>query len=371
MADTGARGITQWAFTGLSVAFAWAALVATSHQALAEAPRARVLWVRADHAYVALPEGGHAEEGDSVRFEDRGKALARGRVASVIRDEMAVVSLTSGTLERVKKLDRIRVIVTGPPLVRRATLRIALPTDDNLLFRCGDVVPRLPANAPPYRGEPIDAHLTRMTRDSSAAGPLWPDTLLVYFFYDPLDAEIALERGDVDVAVFWPGNLSQRMRENSKWHGSLMGSRSRGVLALTGSPDVANAGPDSAGAVVFNDVLFRGDLALRQLTRSPYGSWGGPFWAIAVDENLPGRAAIGKPLWKGNRHYSVPIPVSVARLVFLDAPADTAASSTFYPLFSVRCPVVCAPPLRPLVKALGVDAFADMPQCAPLEESRR
>jgi hypothetical protein len=373
MTDTEARDWTRWCLAGLA---ALAVAIGSPRPVPAAEPaRARVLWAHADRVYVALAPGARAEQGDSARFEDRGKPVAGGHVSSVIHDEVAVVSLTSGSLERVKKLDRVRVSLSRPPVAARTSLRIALPSNDrdNLLFRCGEVVPRLPAEAPAYRTERVDGHLLRMTRDGPAAAGLWPDTLLVFLFYDPRDEEIALERGDVDVAVFWPGELSRRVREDARWHGFLLGARSRGILALEGAEGVAGAAPDSAEAAVFNDALFRGDLALLGV-RGPGGGrpWGGIFWKIDVDRSLPGHDAIRGQIRKGVVTTSVPIPESPARLRYLDAPADTLPSSRFHPVFRVRCPVVCAVPLRPLVTALGADAFAEMPECRPAAaESRR
>src|SRR3954470_20505148 len=60
MTDTEPRGIIQWALIGLGVA----AVFCVPRPLLAESPRSRVIWARADHAYVALAGGERAEEGD-------------------------------------------------------------------------------------------------------------------------------------------------------------------------------------------------------------------------------------------------------------------------------------------------------------------
>jgi len=51
---------------------------------------------------------------------------------------------------------------------------------------------------------------------ASAAG-VWPDTIHVHLFDEASDQEIALERGDIDAAVFWPAELSTRMRGDARW----------------------------------------------------------------------------------------------------------------------------------------------------------
>jgi hypothetical protein len=363
MTDTELRGITKWALIGLAVAAAFFVPLPV----VAESPRSRVILARSGHAYVALAGGERVEEGDSVRFEDRGKPIAGGRVATVVHDEMAVVALTSGTFQKTKKLERVRVFMSRPPISRRAMLRIGIPTGDNLLFRCLDMTARLPTNAPNYLSERTDWFHIRMTRDNSATDGLWPDTLLVFLFEDPRDEEIALERGDVDVGVFWPGQLSSRMRQEARWSGFPMGRRSRGVLALTGAEHAAGGAPDSAEAVALNDAIFRGDLIPQN-----WGSIRGVLRNIDVDEDLPARIPIRNHLGKGNT-VVLDADIPGARLTFADVSADTAASMSFRPVFRIRCPVVCAAPLRPLVNALGADAFADMPQCSqrPAEESHR
>jgi hypothetical protein len=367
MVDTEVGGVTRRRFggrRGAAVLPAIAIALAASLASSAERPSPRVIWVRADRAYVALPEGARAEQGDSASFEDRGKRIAAGRVSEVVEGELAIVSVTSGSLARVKKLDRVRVLFAPPAIPARASLRIALPSNarDNLLFRCAEVVPGLPAGVPAYRTDRIDGRSLRLTREGPPAAAPWPDTLLVLLFDDPSDEEIALERGDVDVAVFWPGELSRRVREDARWHGFPMGNRSRGVLALTGADGVAAVAPDSSEAVAINDALFRGDLGPRGS-----GTERGALQNVEVDESLPGSAGIRSRIRKGAATTAVTMPG--ARLTFVDAPMDTAASPTFYPLFRVRCPVVCAAPLRPLVNALGADAFADMPRCRAGEEA--
>lgn len=330
---------------GLAVALlALAILVAASRSHPAQPPPPRVLWARADHVYVALPDGGDAQEGDSVAFFDRGKPVASGRVASIVRGEMAVVALTSGSFDRVKKIDRVRVALTRPPFARGSSLRVALPGEGRgyLLFRCSKSatpLPRLPDGLRGYalrEGEASERPL-RLKPDPHVSPPApWPDTLVILYFGNATDEEIALERGDVDVAVFWPGELSRRMREDSRWLGSPLGVRDRGILALLGAGEVASASPDSASAAAFNDEMFRGDLE-----------------------------------WRGTRSgSSLPARTVLARVAYVDAPSDSLPSRGFQPLFRLRCPVLSAPPARTIVERIGADVFANMPPCGPVAARR-
>ena len=42
---------------------------------------------------------------------------------------------------------------------------------------------------------------------------------------------------------------------------------------------------------------------------------------------------------------------------------DPARARSATPVLRVRCPVVCVPALRPYVRALGTDEFAELPAC--------
>lgn len=322
-----------------------------------------LLWSRGQRSYVALSDTAHVEEGDSVRFEERGAWIAGGRVASVIGRELAVVSMTSGSLERVRKPDRVTV-TTSRWIGTLSRLRVALPSGGrgNLIVPCDRTSLRTPRGAPEYAADPLDSRHVRLRKSPGSPGP-WPDTLDVHLFDDASDEEIALERGDVDVAVFWPGELSRRIRDDARWSGFLHGTRDRGIVALIGDDGAAEALSEE-GAAALNAELFHGDLGPRTSER-PTARRGGP-WTVDADGRLPGRLPIQQwlksqgLLGSANRR-----PVGLARIAFVDAPPDTAIATGFRPLFSVRCPVVCAPSRRRLVEALGPDAFADLPQCAP------
>jgi len=343
-----------------------------SHGAVSkDALRHRFLWGRGSHAYVALSDTSRAAEDDSVRFEDRRRLIAGGRIRSIVHGEMAIVSLTSGSLDRVQRPERIVVTTTRSAVVAPRSLRIALPADDrdNLLFRCSAVTPRLPPEAPRYRSEPVDQREVRLVREDGAShGAPWPDTLIVLLFRDPADEEIALERGDVDVAVFWPGELSRRLRNDARWSGQF-GITSRGVLALVGAEGMSDASPDTAWVSAFNEELFRGDLGLRGL--QPYQPWiTSSLYRLEADPALPGREPIGQWLTRhsANPTVSVSLPRGAkpprARMAFVDAPSDTASAEGFIPLLQLRLPVLSGLAFGPVVRALGADALANLATCS-------
>ena len=258
-----------------------------------------------------------------------------------------------------------------PAYVQRvATLRVGLPSPrrGNLLFTCDAPLspPRIGSAA--YAADSLDGSGRRWLRVPAAAtdsaGALAPDTLEVRAFEDATDEEIAVERGELDVAVFWPGELSARMRADARYRDPELGLRSRGVLAC-----VAGAG-DTLGAPrpdmeVLNREAFAGDLM-------PWGdlepgTGAGAAARYAVDATVPGAKHLERILAR--------IPGAGAtrtlKLVYLDQPVagGDAANNTWRtpgvtPLFAVRCAVLVTARAREGVRTIGAHAFAELAPCA-------
>src|SRR5204862_6013385 len=131
------------------------------------------------------------------------------------------------------------------------------------LFKC-DAPPSAPRiGTATYAADTLDPSARRWLRLSQptpdSAGALAPDTLLVRAFEDPTDEEIAFERGELDAAVFWPGELSARMRFDARFRDPEWGMRSRGVLAcIAGAGDTLGA--PRADMEALNREAFGGDL---------------------------------------------------------------------------------------------------------------
>ncbi|MGE5178237.1 MAG: hypothetical protein ACM3PF_03995 [Bacteroidota bacterium] len=327
-----------------------------------------LLWSRDDRAYVALHDGAVVAEGDSVRFDEGRTMVAAGHVESVVHGELALVTITAGSLGAAARPERLLVSVMPQSTPHLGSVRVALPANGrgNLLVRCGGVAPHLPAEAPPYRSETLDARHLRLTRSGEAASSNgWSDTLDIVLFDDASDEEIALERGEVDVAVFWPGEGSRRARTDPRWRGFPLGVRAGSVLALTGPGDVAHAAPDSIHAGAFNAALFQNDLELLPSALGPSDyTWRGAPWIVRPDAGLPGSGII----WGWMTRTALmkkPSPAEEAlhpHLALVDSSADSARSG-IVPLFALRCPVLCAEPMRRWVDAVGADALASMVQC--------
>jgi hypothetical protein len=205
---------------------------------------------------------------------------------------------------------------------------------------------------------------------SDPATAQWPDTLLVRLFDEATDEEIGLMRGELDVAVFWPGELSTQMREDPKWKDFAYGARPRSVLSASLSRDAPEGGfvaADTTALLTLNDQIFRGDLlpwdpstghALDARDPRPVR---GASHRFEVDRSLPGWQALERAL----RRAGAPSPnassyaVRVALLGAQATPPDPVGLT-----FAIRCPVVSAPGLRDYVRSLGADAFAGMVDCA-------
>ena len=254
-----------------------------------------------------------------------------------------------------------------PAYVQRVpTLRVGLPSRGNLLFTCGAPV------ADPRLGSAVYAldslalsglrwrRVQQATPDSS--GALAPDTLIVSTFDDAIDEEIALERGDLDVAVFWPGEISARMRSDARFGGPELGLRARGVLAcVAGAGDTL--GVQRADMEVLNREAFAGDLMPWSWLEAGPGD--APPARYVVDRTVPGSKHLERIL---ARIPSVGVTRTL-KLVYVDQPVAGATTSGWRtpgvtPLFALRCPVLARPEARSAVRRIGAGAFADLAPCA-------
>jgi hypothetical protein len=197
--------------------------------------------------------------------------------------------------------------------------------------------------------------------------PLAPDTLLVRLFADAADEEIALERGELDVAVFWPGELTSRMRSDARWRDAARGVRAHGVLVGVPAATDTLVVP-LADLLTMNHEVFGGDLVpwseLEPLS-SPAGTGAPARWT--VDPALPGARVLERVLAR-----SAPgAGARSVRLTYRDVPVAAhdsvqAAWRTpgVTPAFAIGCPVLAAPSARSLVSGIGADAFANLVTCA-------
>ena len=189
-------------------------------------PGARVIWQRAGHVYVVLGDSTVVEPADTLLLDAGKKEIAKAAVVDLAEGGLIVGLVHSGSLDRERRLDRLRVRMERRALPSPAVLRFGVPsaTRAAVTFGCDAWMLRSPSSAS-YRVESTGRLSYRMIQDrdrgttdaADAVAVSWPDTILVSLFDDAAEQEIALERGDVDVALFGPGELSSRLRNDPRW----------------------------------------------------------------------------------------------------------------------------------------------------------
>jgi hypothetical protein len=269
---------------------------------------------------------------------------------------------------------------TTATTVRGTTLRVGLPAArrPNLLFQCDSLAKD--ATRGVWIGSqgahaPIAYRWVRERRPAlDAPAPRDPgasptDTLLLIPFDESTDEEIALERGELDAAVFWPGELSARMRNDARWRDPAMTMLPTGVVACVAAPG------DTLG-ILADDMLaldreaFAGDL-LPWSELAPGARAGAPA-KYAVDPALPGARLLERVLAR----VAKPGASRRVRLVYLDYPilSETGAGPDIEPptwsepgltpVFAIRCPVLVSAHAQEAFRALGRDAFSEFLTCA-------
>jgi hypothetical protein len=338
--------------TLLALAFAFIAAAASA--ADAKFPAA-VAWAHDDLVYLAAPDSGTLAEGMRLGIERRHHRLANVTITRLFEPRLAVARVDSGAVTFKKRFDRLQIVPLGPAVPHVAVLRVGLPGRGRggLLFSCASAGVASRLGPTRYDVQPSGRDAFRLVRSDSTAGP---DTLLVRTFADAADQEIALERGEVDVAVFWPGELSAHMRADPRWRNGLVGTRQHEW--------VMTAGADSLPAVDLvrlNRDLFAGDLrATPQLDSALAAGTGvAPVnWRATV----PGQKTVERFLerWSNPRGKLAALyvgdrgPVHGDRVQLL---LDTT------PVFAIGCPVLTSLRSRAAVSAIGPDAFANLMTC--------
>jgi hypothetical protein len=347
---------------------------------------AKVLWARADRAYVALAESTAVTPGTILTFEEAGATIAKGEVSAAYEGQLVAVTLTSGSLDKARSLASVRITAEPPSLRPMPLLRIGYPAPGrpNLLFTCERVVPRAPRSGDLYRVDALSDRSFRFVRtpDVAVDAP-WPDTILVRLFDVIADEEIALERGDLDVAVFWPGEPSPHIRAHTSWKDEPSGSLANGTLVV--QPASGSAGTQTVPRPVtralrsMNEDLFRGDLAACRSTSStaPGDSTAGATRAkFEVHRAIPGWQPLerflnqGVPAKLDSSWITVRLQRVHGHMVDTQGAVEIPAPGTAPPqgacVFAIRCPILSAPRLKPYLNALGPDALIRLFSCFPL-----
>jgi hypothetical protein len=281
-------------------------------------------------------------------------------VAEPVQHLEVVARITAGSLARVKHLDRIRVEAERGASAARTALRVGYPSSARIqpFFECR----RMVLDAQGYRADTLGERSYRLVR--IVPKPPEPDTLQVRLFDDAADEEIALERGELDAAVFWPGEASAHIREVMHWAGEPKPVRNWGVIAARSRGSFTRElalGRFSAREMNtlnrLNADLFRGDLAM--VPHLAPDSLLCPALSFAVD-SVPGRRAIERGLNQLPKSDGVHV-----LLTFLDRglPEREEETDPTRWLFFIACPVISRPEVRPYLESIDLSAIVNLFDC--------
>ena len=331
-----------------------------------EQPDARVAWVRGEHVYIAAPDSLALTAYQRVSFVMKKKTLASGEIERMVDRGMAIARLTSGSLAGVKKLDRVRVV--AEPFVAPRLMRVGGPSErrSHLFFACESITVAPPPGVAAWRVDGTRPVFRMIRGAADPASTPWPETLLVRLFDDVADQEIALERGDLDIAVFWPGELSTRMRNDPRWKERLPAPLAVGLVGtIPGSDAAFSCAVARRTAEDFQALgrsLLRGDLEVSNGRAASCADTAGRTDTrvrYEIEPTCYGRATIDRLL---NRDFSNLAPGATVRVSCLD-PRTIAAEDVVSAVAVAQ--VVCAPPFAASVRALGAGALVQLMDCIP------
>jgi hypothetical protein len=337
----------------------------------------KVLWVRGDRIYVACPDGMTIDPTTKLTFRDRDKTVATGTVTSMIEGEFVVARLTWGSLDKVKRLDRLEITADPPEVRVPSLLRLGYPASGrgHPLVNCPHPLPDTTALQGAYKAETVDVRSIRLVRYSwHTLSPSWPDTLLIRFFDEIADQEIALERGDLDVAVFWPGEASPHIRGAMGWQTGPSGQRSERYLAVVpwylGAPSNPPilSGQEKKIIGWLNGEMFRGDLHPTHEVWPSLKATGLPT-RFEVDSSIPGHDSMERLL-----NGAIPSGARTAHIVRLDLrpvpPRGTTVADSVPSGYYVACPILSVQRHRRYVAGLDPDALVNLFQCPPAADPK-
>jgi hypothetical protein len=193
-------------------------------------------------------------------------------VLSVHDREWIVARLRAGSSMPSHRLDRLKVDVEGPTLRSPGMLRVGFPAlgRSAAYVECGpgeDIVRVRNARYAALPGTGVDCACRAGGTPQDAP---WPDTLCTRTYADAVDEEIALERGEIDVAAFWPGELDARFREDvrrgDRW--TLVATRRVSTAVAADTLDAAGLGVAPCVLVYRNGL----DAIVRALGYEPIAS---------------------------------------------------------------------------------------------------
>ncbi|MGH7681387.1 MAG: hypothetical protein ACRENN_05305 [Candidatus Eiseniibacteriota bacterium] len=344
---------------------------------------ANVVWTQGNRVYIASRDSVTIPPATQLTFRYKQDTIATGEVSAIYQSELIAAVLTSGSLSKAKQLDKVEITARPPEFHPPPLLRVGYPATGrkNLLFDCTRLEPDTTVLQGAYRPELLAKGSYRFVRDPSySVAREWPDTLVVRLFDEVADEEIALERGDVDVAVFWPGEASTHIREAMGWKDQPFGLRHGLYIAATvplrEEPHLYDGEFEALKRM--NQTLFHGDLlaaphGVRLTTVLP------PKSRFDVDPALPGRDILQAFLNAGSEVGSGQDPARIIRMhleVRGISPRPSGSPGASYDaddlglgdgpaaLMTPRLPVIPVPSLRTYIARIGADQLVGLFTCS-------
>lgn len=362
-------GVTGCAASGATARGESAAPSSTSGEPIA----ARVVWWQGGRVYLAALDSTFVATGTRLTLLDGTKKIAEAEVSDQFDREIVAARLTWGSLDRVKRPERLRVRAerSAPASGRAIRIGYARAPRSTPLWSC-EGVERSGSLRDRYRlADSTASGLVLVRRGGvSGTGAPWPDTVTVRLFDDEADVEIALERGDLDAGVFWPGEASTHIRDAMRWNGSPAGVRSRGVVTIGAGGDsaaiasMARSPKLRASLAALNREYFRGDLLPIALP-PPAGDASTP----TIDpRGYVVRGPYSGPLERFLNHGMASGPPrpgpGVVSIQYLDEPPDSIGTPGELAAFALRCPIITASGDRAAIEAIGADELVNLFRCA-------
>lgn len=324
---------------------------------------AKLVWIQGNRAYIASDDSLPLLPGSRLEFRYRHKIIAHGEVEAVYEDELVAAGVI-GSFEKVKRLDQVEI--TALPFQPPSSIRIGYPAAGRgcLLFNCTQLTPDSTILGSAYRPESLGVTSVRFVRTSQPAiAAAWPDTLLVRFFSEATDEEIALEREDIDVGVFWPGEASSHIREVMGWKGPPYGKRNGFALtALAHRTLDSGLFPSETDALQrLSDEVFHGDLITFHsglgIADAPE-----PRGRFEVAAGIPGRDVMERALRSamGNPTTST----NWDGVVRLELVPESTWSPARVGWIGLGCPTISTQRFRKYVAMLDADALVNLLRCA-------
>jgi hypothetical protein len=278
---------------------------------LLAALNAHLIGVRDERAYVLSTGPLTMRFSDKIRFMLGDSVIAVGYVEHVYDRELVVAAVVSGSLTGVSP-ERLSMVLERLALPSVPKVRVGVPSSarSSFLFRCDSLSVHTYVSSTYYSLEQVSQRtFLQVRKPDMALG--YPDTLFIRLFDESTDEEIALERGDLDVAVFWPGEMSEEIRRQPRWQFVQAGLPIH-LMAMdvqTHDSTIARSMPLFADLATLDRDLFRGDLGLeaRQDSSGASGTV-----RYEVDPDCPGRPIIERNLNRSKKPHRSSIRLFIA-----------------------------------------------------------